>query len=75
MSLNEVFITRTSHFLPNEPVSNDDIEEYLGYINNKPSKSKRLVLRNNGITKRYYAIDRSGKSTHTNAEMVAQSIR
>lgn len=75
MSLNEVFITRTSHFLPNEPVSNDDIEEYLGYINNKPSKSKRLVLRNNGITQRYYAIDRTGKSTHTNAEMVAKSIR
>ncbi len=75
MSLNEVYITRTSHFFPNEPISNDEIEEYLGYINNKPSKSKRLVLRNNGITQRYYAIDRSGRSTHTNAEMVAEAVR
>lgn len=75
MSLKEVYITNTSHFLPNEPVSNDDIEEYLGYINNKPSKSKRLILRNNGITKRYYAIDKNGVSTHTNAQMVAQAVR
>jgi len=75
MSLNEVYITRTAHFFPNDPVSNDDIEEYLGYINDKPSKSKRIVLRNNGITRRFYAIDKTGKTTHTNAEMVALAAK
>ena len=45
MALNEVYITNTSLFLPNEPVTNDEMEDYLGYINGKPSKSKKIVLR------------------------------
>ena len=53
---NEVFITNISKFLPNGPVSNDEMEEYLGMINNKPSKARRIVLRNNGIVNRNYAL-------------------
>lgn len=75
MSANQVYINNTSAFFPNNPVSNDEMEEYLGYINGKPSKSKKIVLRNNGITNRYYALDKNGKSTHTNAEMTAQAVR
>lgn len=75
MSFNEVFINKTSHFFPNEPVSNDEMEEYLGYINNTPSKSKKIVLRNNGIVNRYYALTKDGTTTHTNAELAAQSVR
>lgn len=75
MPLKEVYITRTASFFPNSPVSNDEMEEFLGYINDKPSKSKRIVLRNNGITNRYYALEKGGKVTHTNAEMTAQAIR
>src|ERR1700744_4824050 len=75
MSENKVYINRTSHYFPNEPVSNDEMEEYLGYINGKPSKSKKVVLRNNGITNRYYALDKNHKSTHTNAEMTANAVR
>ncbi len=73
--LNQVYITNTSIFLPNEPVANDDMELYLGYINGKPSKSKKIVLRNNGIQTRYYALDKEGRSTHTNAQMTAQAVR
>src|ERR1700761_8915895 len=75
MSLNEVYITNTSLFLPNNPVSNDEMEEYLGYINGKPSKSKKIVLRNNGIHTRYYALEKGGKTTHTNAQMTAEAVR
>ncbi len=75
MALKEVYITRTSTFFPNNPVSNDEMEEYLGYINNKPSKSKRIVLRNNGIVNRYYALEKGGKVTHTNAQMTANAVR
>ncbi len=75
MSFNQVYITKTSHFFPNEPVSNEDMESYLGFINDKPSKSKRIVLRNNGIKRRFYALTKDGKATHTNAEMTALSIR
>jgi 3-oxoacyl-[acyl-carrier-protein] synthase-3 len=72
--MNKVYITRTSHFLPNEPVSNDEMEVYLGEINDTASKSKRIVLRNNGIKSRYYAMTKEGVATHTNAEMVALAI-
>lgn len=75
MSLNEVYITRTSSYFPNNPVSNDEMEEYLGFINGKPSKSRRIVLRNNGITNRYYALDKQGNITHTNADMTASAVR
>lgn len=69
-----VYITRLSKFLPNAPVGNDEIEEILGTINNKPSKARAIILRNNGIKTRYYAF-REGKSTHTSTELAAESIR
>src|SRR4051812_28042908 len=75
MSLKQVYITQTASFFPNEPVQNDEMEEYLGYINNTPSKSKAIVLRNNGIKRRYYAMTRDKKPTHTNAELAAASVR
>ncbi|MEO7524040.1 MAG: hypothetical protein ABIT58_08100, partial [Ferruginibacter sp.] len=75
MSLNKVYINNTSSFLPGEAVSNDDMETYLGLINNNPSKSKGIVLRNNGIKQRYYALTKEGKPTHTNAQMTALAVR
>jgi 3-oxoacyl-[acyl-carrier-protein] synthase-3 len=75
MSTNQVYINSTAAFFPNEPVANDDMEAYLGYIDNKPSKSKKIVLRNNGIINRYYALEKGGKSTHTNAQMTALAVK
>src|ERR1700724_481831 len=72
---NNVYINSTSSFFPNDPVSNDEMEVYLGYIDNRPSKSKNIVLRNNGIVNRYYALDKSGKSTHTNAQMTTLAVK
>jgi 3-oxoacyl-[acyl-carrier-protein] synthase-3 len=73
--MSEAYITRISKFLPNEAVSNDEMEQYLGYINGKPSKSKAIVLRNNGIKNRYYALTKEGTPTHTNAEMAALAVK
>jgi 3-oxoacyl-[acyl-carrier-protein] synthase-3 len=75
MSSIEVYINKTSAFFPNNPVSNDEMELYLGLINGKPSKSKGIVLRNNGIKNRYYALTKEGKATHTNAQMTALAIK
>jgi 3-oxoacyl-[acyl-carrier-protein] synthase-3 len=75
MSLQAVYITDTSIYLPNDPISSDDMELYLGYINHKPSKSKKIVLRNNGIQTRYYALTKEGKATHTNAQMTALAVK
>ncbi len=69
-----VYITRSAKFLPNEPISNDEMEQYLGMIDGIPSRGKGLTLRNNGIKTRYYALDKTGKSTHSNAKMTALAI-
>jgi 3-oxoacyl-[acyl-carrier-protein] synthase-3 len=69
-----VYITRLSKCLPNEPVSNDEMEGILGMINGKPSRARLLVLRNNGIKTRYYAI-KDGIRTHTNAHLSATAIK
>ncbi|WP_407405626.1 beta-ketoacyl-ACP synthase III [Chryseobacterium sp.] len=72
--MNEVFITKASTYLPNEPISNDEMENYLGMVNDTPSKARALILRNNQIKTRYYALDKNGKATHTNAEITANAI-
>ncbi len=70
-----VYITSVSKFLPNSPVENEDMEQYLGLINSKPSRVRRIVLKQNGIKSRYYALDKNRKITHTNAELAFHSIR
>lgn len=72
---NEVYITGISKFLPNNPVSNEEMEEYLGMIDNRPSKARRIVLRNNGIVTRYYALEKGGKPTHSNAMLAAEAVK
>lgn len=73
--MNQVFINRVSKFLPNDPIVNEDMEMYLGKINDKESKAKRIVLRNNGIQTRYYALTKEGVATHTNVLLTANAIR
>ncbi len=71
-----VYITDLAGFLPNAPVGSEEIEQVLGMVGGKPSRSRRLTLRNNGIQTRYYAIDpRTGRYTHNNAQLAAESVR
>lgn len=71
----EVYITKASKFLPNNPVSNDEMEDYLGMVDGKPSKARRVILRRNGIKQRYYALDKNGNATHTNVQMAANAVK
>lgn len=72
----DVFINDVSAFLPNEPVTNDAIEDVLGKVNGIGSKAKRIVLNSNQIRQRYYALNpESGRLTHTNARLTAEAIR
>ena len=73
---NEVYLTRTAAFLPNAPVSNDQMEAVLGMAGGIPSRVRRMILRANGITARHYAIDPETRAaTHTNAELAAEALR
>jgi len=50
------------------------MEQVLGMVDGRPSRARSLVLRNNGIKNRYYAM-RDGKPTHSNAEMATIAVR
>ena len=69
------FYYRTGKLLSKLSVSNNEMEEYLGLISGKHSKVQRIVLKQNGIKQRYYALDKKQKITHTNAEMAMQAIQ
>jgi 3-oxoacyl-[acyl-carrier-protein] synthase-3 len=73
--LKTAYLTKIAKFLPNKPIYNDEMEEYLGEIKGIRSKSKAIVLRNNGIKCRYYAIEKSGKSTHSNLDLIVEAIK
>ena len=73
--MSEVYITKSSKFLPNNPISNDEMENMLGLINDETSKARRIVLRNNGIKNRFYAIDEKGNPTHSNADLTYLAIK
>ena len=56
--LKPVYINAIGIHLPNKPVSNDEMEDYLGLIAGKSSRTKQRMLQQNGIKTRYYALDR-----------------
>ncbi len=70
----EVYITKSGKFLPNKAISNDEMESFLGLINNSASKARKVILNKNGILSRYYALDQNGLPTHTNAELTKNAI-
>jgi 3-oxoacyl-[acyl-carrier-protein] synthase-3 len=70
----KVFITSAGKHLPGKPISNEEIEEYLGEINGKPSRTKEKMLRQNGIKTRYYAIDKNQQTTVSNSRMAVNAI-
>ena len=72
----EVFLTRTSAYLPLAPVGNDEMESVLGMVGGRASRARRIVLRNNGIQSRHYALDpTTGEPVMTNAELAAEAVR
>lgn len=50
------------------------MESVLGMVDGKPSRARSVVLRNNGIKTRYYAL-KDGKKTHTNTQLAANAVR
>ena len=72
--MSDVYINRISKALPNKPVSNDEMENILGYIGGKRSKARSLILRSNGIKTRYYCMDENRNITHNNAQLTKEAI-
>jgi 3-oxoacyl-[acyl-carrier-protein] synthase III len=68
------YITSVGSHLPGEPVGNDEITSYLGHTGGS-ERLRRRMLDANGIEKRHYAIDRTGKTSMLNEEMAVAAIR
>jgi 3-oxoacyl-[acyl-carrier-protein] synthase-3 len=69
-------ITAISALLPGKPVGNDMLDAYLGAVSHVSAKTRKIILGQNGIKTRYYALDpETGKTTHTNAQLAAGAVR
>ncbi|WP_118795770.1 beta-ketoacyl-ACP synthase III [Haemophilus haemolyticus] len=74
--MQNVYINKISSFLPNKPVSNEQMEAVLGIVGDVPSRVRKMILRSNGIEQRYYAIDSTTRqTTHTSTELAVQAIK
>ncbi|WP_246137465.1 3-oxoacyl-[acyl-carrier-protein] synthase III C-terminal domain-containing protein [Myxococcus llanfairpwllgwyngyllgogerychwyrndrobwllllantysiliogogogochensis] len=70
----DAFITSLGKFLPGEPISNEQMEDYLGKVRGRPSRARARVLSQNGITQRHYAIDREQRSLFRNWDLAVHAI-
>lgn len=73
--MQNVYIKAVSKFLPNAAVTNDRMEQILGFVNGNASRAKAIVLRNNRIKSRHYAIDENGNPSHNNADLTVEAIK
>lgn len=73
---NAVYINNLHAVLPNNPVSNKEMEVVLGEVGGQRSRAKPVILRSNQIKNRYYAIDpQTGEYNYTNASLAADAVR
>ena len=68
------YITSTGCFLPGEPVDNESLSRYLGYVLGE-GRIRRMILNINGIQTRHYALDRKQNETHSLYELAAEAVR
>ncbi len=62
--------------MPNAPVNNEEMEDYLGLIGGKKSRARKIVLKNNGIKQRYYVLEKgTEKPLFSNADITAKAIK
>jgi len=62
--------------MPGEAVSNEAMEKILGQVGERPSRARRVILRQNGIRQRHYVLDpETGKPRWNNAQLTAEAVR
>ena len=75
-ALTNVYINRIAAFLPNAPVSNEQMEQVLGMVGGTPSRVRKMILRSNAIKTRHYAIDpQTREATHSSTELAVEAIK
>jgi 3-oxoacyl-[acyl-carrier-protein] synthase-3 len=75
MNFKQVYLNSTGAFLPGAAVNNEEMDQFIGSINNQSNRIKRRILAENGIKSRHYAIDREGQTLYSSAEMAKLAIQ
>lgn len=70
-----VYITAAGQFLPGPPVPNSRIGDHIGTLDRESERLGALVLRQNRIRTRHYAMDAAGSTRWTVATMLAEAMR
>jgi 3-oxoacyl-[acyl-carrier-protein] synthase-3 len=68
------YITSIGKFLPGEAVPSERIEEYIGAVGRNSTELRDMVIKNSGIRRRHYAIDRDQRTVYSNVEMCRRAI-
>lgn len=70
-----VYVTASGQFLPGEPVTNDRMADHIGRLSPQAERMGRLVLRQNRIKTRHYAMQPDGSTEWTIAKMMGAAMR
>lgn len=71
----EAFLTAGGQYLPGPPIGNDRMGQFIGSLSERSDRLGRMVLRQNGIRTRHYAIAEDGSTTWTLARLAAEAAR
>jgi 3-oxoacyl-[acyl-carrier-protein] synthase-3 len=74
-TLAPVYLRASGSCLPGPPISNDEMEDYLGTVHGQRSRARALALRQNGIRTRHYALAPGGRPTHSGADLASAAVR
>ncbi len=72
--MNHSYITSTGSFLPNSPVDNENIKEYLGKVIGE-DRVRQKILKANGIETRHYALDKNQDETHNLYKIASEAVK
>lgn len=71
----DIYLLAASHYLPGEPINNEQIDAYVAPLDQSSRRIKQRVLGENGIQTRHYAIDTEGNTVISHTEMACQAIQ
>ena len=73
MKFNHTYVTGFGSHLPGNPVTNDEMDDFIRPVNDKSSRIKRRILKENGIKTRHYGIDKEGISQTSVVKMAGEA--
>jgi 3-oxoacyl-[acyl-carrier-protein] synthase III len=72
--MNQAYITSTGSFLPNAPVDNKSISQYIGKVFGE-DRVREKILKANGIESRHYALDKNQAETHNLYQIASEAVK